>query len=158
MSTLPSSAQRVQEAAGRLLLDISIIEMDESTRTAEDAAAACGCDVARIVKSLIFRGAETGEPYLLLVSGANRVNEKRVSRRIGEKLERPDADFVRETTGFAIGGVAPIAHAIPLKTFMDESLLGYDTVWAAAGTPKCLFSVSPTALSDAISPTIMDVT
>jgi len=158
MSALPRSAQRVQQAAEQLSLDITVVEMDESTRTAQDAAAACDCDVAQIVKSLIFRGADTGEPYLLLVSGANRVHEKRTSRQIGEKLDRADADFVRETTGFAIGGVAPIAHAQPLRTYMDESLLAHPVVWAAAGTPKCLFSVSPVALKDAISPTVLNVT
>lgn len=140
---LPSSAQRVADAAKRLGLSPHIVTMADSTRTAEEAAAACGCEVAQIVKSLVFRGAQTGTPYLLLVSGKNRVNEKKAANVIGESLARPDASYVRGTTGYAIGGIPPFGHDMPIKTFMDADLLAYDSVWAAAGTPHCVMRLSP---------------
>ena len=158
MSDLPRSAVRVQDAATALGLDITVVEMPESTRTAEEAAAACGCALGQIVKSLIFRGAASQKPYLLLVSGTNRVDEIKVAEEIGEGLERPDAGFVRETTGFAIGGVAPFGHAQPLECYMDRDLTAHDVVWAAAGTPKCLFSVEPNALGTAAQARIITVT
>src|SRR5687767_12615792 len=99
---LPSSAQRVADAAKQLGLSPQIVTMADSTRTAEEAAAACGCEVGQIVKSLVFRGANSGTPYLFLVSGKNRVDEKAAAREIGEGLARPDAAYVRGTTGFAI--------------------------------------------------------
>ena len=135
---LPPSALKVRHAAERLGLAIAIREMPQSTRTAEEAAAACGCEVAQIVKSLVFAGKASGRPYLLLVSGKNRVNEKAVAALIGEALTRPDAQRVREWTGFAIGGIPPFGHAIALPVFVDEDLLAFETVWAAAGTPNAL--------------------
>src|SRR6202008_4374946 len=108
MSELPASAQKVQDAARALGLDITVAEMADSTRTAEEAAAACGVTVGPIVKSPVFTGAARGKPYLLLVSGANRVNEKGVAAHLGEKLKRPDADAVRTLTGYAIGGIPPV--------------------------------------------------
>ncbi len=157
-AALPASAQKVQDAARALGLDISVMEMAASTRTAEDAAAACGCDVAQIVKSLLFRGAESGGPLLALVSGVNRLNEKAVAALLGEKLIRPDADYVREVTGFAIGGVPPFGHATEVAVIMDEDLLRFETVWAAAGTPRAVFCVAPGALADAVRAQIMKVT
>lgn len=132
--------------------------MPESTRTAEEAALACGCIVAQIVKSLLFRGATSGKPVLLLVSGKNRVDEKAVAADLGEALTRPDAAFVREITGFAIGGVPPFAHATPMATYMDRDLLAYDRVFAAAGTPRTIFSAAPAALQTATGATLIDVT
>lgn len=132
--------------------------MPASTRTAEEAAAACGTGVAQIVKSLVFRGKDSGRPLLLLVSGTNRVHEASVGRRIGEKLARPDADFVRAETGFAIGGIPPIGHEAAIPVYMDRSLLDYDVVWAAAGTPNAVFSVAPAALRDASNATVIEVT
>ncbi len=158
MSDLPRSAIRVQDAATTLGLKITVVEMPESTRTAEEAAAACGCELGQIVKSLIFRGAESQKPYLLLVSGTNRVTEKKVAEELGERLERPDAAFVRDTTGFAIGGVPPFGHAHPLDCYMDRDLVAHEVVWAAAGTPKCLFSVDPGALSQAAGAHVITVT
>lgn len=140
---LPSSAQRVADAAQRLGLSPKIVIMADSTRTAEEAAAACGCAVGQIVKSLVFRGASSGQPYLLLVSGKNRVDEKIAAKVIGEALARPDAAYVRGTTGFAIGGIPPFGHAQPLKTYMDADLLTYGDVWTAAGTPHCVMQLSP---------------
>jgi len=117
--------------------------MASSTRTAEEAAAACRCDVGQIVKSLIFRGAASSAPYLLLVSGKNRVNEQKAAKAIGEALARPDAAYVRGTTGYAIGGIPPFGHDIALKTFIDADLLKYANVWTAAGTPHCVMRLDP---------------
>jgi prolyl-tRNA editing enzyme YbaK/EbsC (Cys-tRNA(Pro) deacylase) len=147
---LPPAALRVRDAAGALGLPVEIRVMSEPTRTAEEAAAACGCEVAQIVKSLVFRGRESGRDYLLLVSGRNRVDEAGVAQVVGEKLERPRADHVREVTGFAIGGIPPFGHAAPLATFIDEELLTFDTVWAAAGTPHSVFACDPRRLCEAI--------
>ena len=134
MRKLEPAAQRVQDALRARGLGSEVRHMRQTTRTAEEAAAACGCTIGQIVKSLIFRGGRSGKPYLLLVSGANRVDEKGVAASIGEPLRRPDAQYVRDVTGFAIGGIPPLGHDTPLATFMDETLLHYDVVWAAAGT------------------------
>lgn len=150
MTALPPSAAKVQRAADQLGLAIEVRTMPDSTRTAEEAAAACGCDVAQIVKSLVFEGRESGAPYLLLVSGRNRVDESGVVVHIGEKLRRPDAAKVRTVTGYAIGGIPPFGHDTKLKTFLDEDLLTFETVWAAAGTPFALFSVAPKELGVAL--------
>jgi len=157
MSELPASARKVQEAAAALGLEIAVREMAESTRTAEEAAAACGVTVGQIVKSLVFAGAESGRPYLLLVSGSNRVNEAAVAKHLGEELKRPDGRTVRDLTGFAIGGIPPFGHATPLATYMDRDLLQYDVIWAAAGTPKAVFRTEPAALRDAASAVVIEV-
>lgn len=158
MTKLPAAAARVQRAAEGLGLAIAVRLMPDSTRTAADAAAACGCAVGQIVKSLIFQGKETGRPLLLLVSGANRVNEKGLAVTVGEQLSRPDADFVRAATGFAIGGIPPLGHATPLATWIDEDLFQYGVVWAAAGTPNAVFSVDPARLHDAVGAAVIKVT
>ena len=158
MTALPKNAQKVRDAAHEAGLQVTVLEMPSSTRTAEDAANACSCAVGQIVKSLVFRGKDTNTPYLLLVSGDNRVDQKGVAKHLGEKLTRPDADDVRAITGFAIGGIPPLAHATPLSTYIDRDLLQYDTVWAAAGTPNCVFSSDPNALAEAAGATVIDVT
>jgi prolyl-tRNA editing enzyme YbaK/EbsC (Cys-tRNA(Pro) deacylase) len=155
---LSSSAEKVQAAAQRLGLAIAVKQMPQSTRTAEEAAVACGCEVAQIVKSLVFAGAESGRPYLLLVSGANRVDQDGVAQAVGEALLRPDAAKVRSWTGYAIGGIPPFGHDTPLRTFVDRDLLRYETVWAAAGTPNAVFSVDPRALAAAVTATTIAVT
>jgi prolyl-tRNA editing enzyme YbaK/EbsC (Cys-tRNA(Pro) deacylase) len=157
MSELPQSARKVHDAAAALGLDITVREMPDSTRTAEKAAAAVGVTVGQIVKSLVFMGATSGKPYLLLVSGTNRVNEAGVARHLGEELKRPDADAVRALTGFAIGGIPPFGHDTALATYMDGDLLQYDVVWAAAGTPKAVFSAAPDKLQDATKAVVIDV-
>ncbi len=157
VNPLKPAAQRVEAAARALGLDIRVHTMGQSTRTAEEAAAACNCAVGQIVKSLVFRGKETGKPYLLLVSGANRVNEKAVGRIIGEPLQRPDAHYVRDLTGFAIGGIPPLGHASRIATYMDRDLLDCETVWAAAGTPECVFPVSPAALREKAGAEVIEV-
>jgi prolyl-tRNA editing enzyme YbaK/EbsC (Cys-tRNA(Pro) deacylase) len=147
---LPPSSKRVRDAAQTLGLTVAIMEMPQSTRTAEEAASACRCAVGQIVKSLVFQGASSGEPYLLLVSGQNRVDQEGVARSIGEKLSRPDAAQVRSWTGYAIGGIPPFGHDRMLKTFVDEDLLKHEVVWAAAGTPQTVFSIDPRRLAEAI--------
>ena len=143
------SARKFKAAAHALGLAVSVLEMAQPTRTAEEAAAACGCGVGQIVKSLVFEGATSGSPYLLLVSGANRVDQAGVAAAIGEPLNRPDAAKVRAWTGYAIGGIPPFGHDTRMPTFIDEDLLGYPIVWAAAGTPMAVFSVDPNALAAA---------
>jgi prolyl-tRNA editing enzyme YbaK/EbsC (Cys-tRNA(Pro) deacylase) len=157
MSELKPAAQRVQDALQAKGLDSQVRHMPRTTRTAEEAAAVCGCAVGQIVKSLVFRGARSGNAYLLLVSGSNRVNEKGVADRIGEPLRRPDAQYVRDTTGFAIGGIPPLGHERALATYMDEALLGYEVVWAAAGTPDAVFPAHPARLAEAAGATIITV-
>jgi len=157
MSELPPSAQKVHDAAAALGLDITVREMPDSTRTAEKAAAAVGVTVGQIVKSLVFMGAASGKPYLLLVSGTNRVNEAGVAAHLGEALRRPDADAVRALTGYAIGGIPPFGHDTPIATYIDGDLLQYDIVWAAAGTPKAVFSAAPGKLKDATKAIEIDV-
>jgi len=143
MSSLPKSAQKVQDVLNTFSIGLQVIEMPDSTRTAQEAADALGCTIGQIAKSLIFRGAASGNPILIIASGANRVNEKAVGRLIGEKLQRADADFAQEQTGFAIGGIPPVGHINPIATYIDEDLLSFDVIWAAAGTPHAVFKLSP---------------
>jgi len=129
----------------------------DTTRTAADAAAALDCDVAQIVKSLIFKTRKTGRPVLVLASGKNRVDTKKVQSLLGEKLGKADADFVREHTGFVIGGVPPLGHTSRMETFSDEDLLQFDTIWAAAGTPYAVFKLTPAELQEMTGGTVADV-
>jgi prolyl-tRNA editing enzyme YbaK/EbsC (Cys-tRNA(Pro) deacylase) len=140
------SAQRVQNALTELGYSGQVVEHEASTRTAVEAAQAAGCEVGQIVKSLVFRLQPANEPILVLVSGPNRVHEKHLGHLLGGVLERADADYVREVSGYAIGGVPPAGHKTRLKTYVDEDLLQYKTVWAAAGTPNAVFEVSPQEL------------
>ena len=153
----PRSTDRVRAAAAAAGLSIEVREMPQSTRTAAEAADACGTSVAQIVKSLVFRKARSGDAVLLLVSGANRVDEDAVAATIGEKLERMDAGAVRELTGFAIGGVAPLGSLTPLATFMDEDLLAFDEIWAAAGAPYAVFATAPRDLAAATGARVVKV-
>jgi prolyl-tRNA editing enzyme YbaK/EbsC (Cys-tRNA(Pro) deacylase) len=157
MTDLPPSAQRVQAAAEARGLAIRVRDMPASTRTAEDAAAACGCDLGAIVKSLVFVGRESGRGVMLLVSGRNRVDERHVARHCGEPLTRADAAAVRRWTGYAIGGIPPFGHDTDLPVFMDEDLLAYPEIWAAAGTPSAVFATDPRALATATRATIVAV-
>jgi prolyl-tRNA editing enzyme YbaK/EbsC (Cys-tRNA(Pro) deacylase) len=157
MTALPPAAQRVQDAADALGLGIRVEIMPVATRTAEEAAAACKCTAGQIAKSLVFKGKDSGKAYLLLVSGANRVDEAVAAVTLGEAITRPDAAFVREQTGFAIGGVSPVGHVPTLVPYIDADLLQYETVWAAAGTPNSIFAVSPAKLRDATGAVVMKV-
>lgn len=143
---LPPAALRIQELLTEQGFGLVVREMPDSTRTAEDAAAACGCSVAQIAKSIVFRAGQTERAILVVTAGDNRVDEKKVQAVTGEKPKRADADFVRASTGFAIGGVAPIGHATPPITLIDEDLMHHDEIWAAAGTPKCVFPLTPAQL------------
>jgi len=140
---LSSSAQKVQDLLISLGFNCKVIEHAESTRTAQEAADRAGCLLGQITKSLIFKGKTSHKPILVLTSGANRVDEKRISEYAGEAIGRADADFVRSVTGFAIGGVPPLGHAQEMETYLDEDLLQYKTIWAAAGTPNAIFELTP---------------
>lgn len=144
---LSPSAQKVQDVLQQKgFSHLRVQELSASTRTAQEAAEAVGCTLGQIVKSLIFRGASSGQPYLLLVSGANRVHTHAVEERLGEKLVKPDAEYVRNVTGFAIGGVPPVGHAQQLEALIDPDLLQYERIYAAGGTPFALFGLSPNEL------------
>lgn len=147
MSTnLKKSAEKVQNVLNEFGFELNVVEFSDSTRTSEDAAKAIGCTVGQIAKSLIFKGKTTEKPILIVASGPNRVNEKAVKEYTGEKLGKADAAFVLEHTGFAIGGIPPIAHKEPITTFVDEDLLKFDEIWAAAGTPNAVFKLTPKIL------------
>ena len=146
MSNLSASAQKIQDQLKSLGYDYTVIEHTESTRTAQEAADRAGCELGQIVKSLIFKGKESGKPILVLTSGSNRVDEKRISEYAGETIGRADADFVRAVTGFAIGGVPPFGHLQKLETYFDEDFLQYESIWAAAGTPNAIFEVKTSDL------------
>lgn len=144
---LKPSAQRVQDILTERGFANQIVELAESTRTSAEAAAAVGCEIAQIAKSLIFRGATTGKAILIIASGSNRVNEKAMAELVGEKLQRADADFVREQTGFVIGGVPPLGHVQMVETFIDADLWQYANIWAAAGHPNAVFPLTPDELA-----------
>ena len=140
---LAKSALTVQTTLLNAGLECKVLEFSSSTRTAQEAADAVGCVVSQIVKSLIFKTAHTQQPVLLLVSGSNRVDEKLVSALVGEPIGKASAEFVREVTGFAIGGVPPCGHATPIELiFIDQDLLVFEQVWAAAGTPHAVFCIA----------------
>ena len=140
-ATTPS-ALKVQAALGPAF---QVLEFEASTRTSQDAAAAIGCTVAEIAKSLIFKAAQD-RAVLVIASGVNRVDEKKVRALLGQKIERADADFVRHSTGFAIGGVPPLAHATQSIVLIDSDLQRFPAVWAAAGTPNAVFKIAPADL------------
>jgi prolyl-tRNA editing enzyme YbaK/EbsC (Cys-tRNA(Pro) deacylase) len=154
---LPRSARRVQAALHALGLDVAVRELPASARTAAEAAAAVGVEQGAIVKSLVFRGARSGDAVLVLVAGDNRADEARLEAALGEPVERADADFVRAATGYAIGGVPPVGHPEPLRTLVDEDLLRFDAVWAAAGTPHAVFPVAPAALARAAAGSVLRI-
>ncbi|WP_094602747.1 hypothetical protein SPSIL_000090 [Sporomusa silvacetica DSM 10669] len=130
--------------------------MQGSTRTCVEAAT-IGCEVGQIVKSMIFRGKTTGIPILIIVSGNNRINEKKMREYLGEPFSRPDANFVQETTGFAIGGIPPIGHLNKLKCLIDADLFEYNELWAAAGTPFDVFKITPDQLASITQGQIINV-
>lgn len=147
MAELSASARKVQEALHALGMTLTVVEMPASTRTAAEAAQAVGCEVGQIVKSLVFKAKRSERPILVVTSGANRVDERRIEALIGEPLGKADADFVRQRTGFVIGGVPPVGHAEKLEIFLDEDLMRYEFLWAAAGTPNAIFRLTPQELT-----------
>jgi prolyl-tRNA editing enzyme YbaK/EbsC (Cys-tRNA(Pro) deacylase) len=144
--SLSPTAQKVQDLLSARGFNIRVTEFAESTRTSQEAADRAGCSLGQITKSLVFKGKTTHKPILVLTSGANRVDEARLAEYAGEPIGRADADFVRSVTGFAIGGVPPVGHAQKMETYMDEDLLQYETIWAAAGTPNAIFELTPADL------------
>jgi prolyl-tRNA editing enzyme YbaK/EbsC (Cys-tRNA(Pro) deacylase) len=139
------SEEQVAAAAGRLGLEIEVRVFPQGTHTADDAAAAVGCDVAQIVKSLVF--VVDDQPVVALVGGADRLDERKLAEAAGGIIvRRANADEVRAATGYAVGGVPPFGHATPLRCFVDDALLAHDVVWAAAGTPTHVFASEPHAL------------
>jgi prolyl-tRNA editing enzyme YbaK/EbsC (Cys-tRNA(Pro) deacylase) len=155
---LGSSARAVQEALRRLGYENRVVAFDQTTRTAKEAAEAIGCRVEQIAKSLVFRTSEGQRPILVVASGKNRVNEARLADHVGEGIERPDAAYVRARTGYAIGGVPPMAHAEALETYIDRDLMALDAIWAAAGTPHAVFRLTPEELVALTGGRVVDVT
>jgi len=143
---MSESVERVRRALRAAGLDAEIREMAASTRTAEDAARAAGCEVDQIAKSILFQGARTGELVLFLTAGGNRIDPGLASDLAGESMGRADAAAVRERTGFAIGGVAPVGHLSPLRSFWDPRLDDFALIWAAAGSPRHIFATAPEPL------------
>jgi len=140
---LSASARKVQEALNALGMHCSVLELPDSTRTAKEAAQAVGCEVGQIVKSIVMMGRTTHRPVMVVASGSNRINEGRIGEILEEPIEKADAEFVRIHTGYAIGGVPPVGLSSQVVTLIDEDLLQYITVWAAAGTPHAVFEFHP---------------
>ena len=146
---------RFEAWIGDARLGIAVRQFPEGTRTAADAARAIGCDVAQIVKSLVFVAG--GHPVIALVSGANRLDEKRLGAAAGEPVVKADAESSRAATGYAIGGVPPFGHATEVPVYMDRDLLGHSTVWAAAGRPDSVFEIAPERLMELSRATVLDL-
>jgi prolyl-tRNA editing enzyme YbaK/EbsC (Cys-tRNA(Pro) deacylase) len=146
-SQLSVSARKVQDFLRKLGFPCEVVELPGSTRTSKEAADAVGCAVGQIAKSIVFQGKQSGKPVLVVASGANRINEKKLRDLAAEPVKKADADFVRGETGFVIGGVPPVGHLKPIEIFVDEDLLKYKEIWAAAGTPHAVFKLNPADLS-----------
>jgi prolyl-tRNA editing enzyme YbaK/EbsC (Cys-tRNA(Pro) deacylase) len=147
--------ERVRERLREQGIETQPVEFAESTRTSADAAAAIGTTVAQIAKSLVFMA--DGQPVLVIACGANRVDTKKLGALLDARITRADADTVRQATGFPIGGVPPVAHATPLRTLIDEDLLAYPSIWAAAGTPNAVFETTPADLVKMTSGQVADL-
>ncbi|NMC61276.1 MAG: YbaK/EbsC family protein [Candidatus Methanofastidiosa archaeon] len=146
LSNLKKKAEIVQTALNELGIELNVVQLAASTRSAQEAAAAVGCTLGQIAKSLVFKGETSQKPILIIVSGKNRVNEKVVEAMIKEKLQKADADFVVEQTGFSIGGVPPVGHKNPIPIYIDQDIMQYEEIWAAAGTPNAVFKLTPKIL------------
>lgn len=157
-SPLKKSAKKVQNILRDFGHKLQVIELQDSTRTSDEAARTIGCSVSQIAKSLIFKGKASQQPVLVIASGTNRVNEKTIKAYLGEKLEKADADFVLEHTGYVIGGIPPVGHHSLIKTFIDEDLLQYEEIWAAAGTPNAVFKLTPQILIEIVDGTVVPIT
>jgi prolyl-tRNA editing enzyme YbaK/EbsC (Cys-tRNA(Pro) deacylase) len=155
--SLSRRAKKIQDVLSARGVNLEVVELPSSTRTVAEAASAIGCTVAQIAKSILFRTVESKRPILVVASGVNRVNESSIGEKVGESIEKADANFVREKTGFVIGGVPPIGHAEPIYTIIDEDLLGLGDIWAAAGTPNSVFRLSGEVLLKMTSGVVMSV-
>ncbi len=146
-------ARRIQAILGSAF---RVLEFEDSTHSSAEAAAAVGCDVAQIAKSMVFRAAD-GQPVLVVASGANRVDDRKVAALLGQKIKRADAAFVLQHTGFAPGGVPPIGHAARPVTLLDRDLQGFAVIWAAAGSPNAVFALTPDDLARLTAAEFVDV-
>jgi prolyl-tRNA editing enzyme YbaK/EbsC (Cys-tRNA(Pro) deacylase) len=146
-SAFSGSAQKVQDVLRKFGFPCEVAELPGSTRTSQEAADAVGCKVEQIAKSIVFQGKQSRKPILVVASGANRINEKKLRDLVGEPVKKADADFVRNETGFVIGGVPPVGHTKPIEIFIDEDLLKHEEIWAAAGTPHAVFKLTPADLT-----------
>jgi len=155
--SLSNSAQRVQIALNEHNLELEVVELPESARTSQEAADAIGCEVSQIAKSLIFRGKESDTPILVIASGDNKINERKLKAAVDEKVEKPDDDYVYEETGFASGGIPPVGHKEDIATYIDEDLMEQKVIWAAAGTPKTVFCITPQDLLEITNGEIIDI-
>ncbi len=144
---MSKSLKRVRRALEDAGVAVDILEMQDGTRTAADAAAAVECEIDQIAKSIIFHGESTGDVVLFITAGGNQVDREKAGIAAGEVLGKADAHQIRTQTGFAIGGVAPIGHLNPIRAFWDQKLSEFDVVWAAAGTPRHIFPIDPNILS-----------
>ncbi len=156
-NNLRSSAQRVQDLLSSCGLTTKVVEFSDVTRTAEDAARTIGCMLGQIAKTIIFKGKNSGNPICVIASGPNRVDERKIEQFLQEPIEKPDAGFVLQHTGFAIGGIPPIGYVFAQPPIIDEDLLAYQEVWAAAGTPFAVFSITPANLVKITSGTVHTV-
>ena len=146
MGDLNGSANKVQLVLNRFGLKFQVIELLESTRTAKEAADAIGCELGQIAKSLIFQSCFSQTPICFIASGSNNIDEKKFDNLLGEGIKKANADFVAKHTGYAIGGIPPVGHVTPMRTFIDEDLFSYSEIWAAAGTPHAVFKLTPNDL------------
>ena len=143
-----SAKEKVKRAIQKSGYSFEVLELPGSTRTAKEAAATIGCTISEIAKSLIFKGIQSGKPVLVIASGSNRVDTAKVRSLINEEISKADAEYIRSETGFAIGGIPPVGHNYQLLTIIDEDLMNYETIWAAAGTPFSVFSLQPNHLPE----------
>lgn len=156
--SLSKKASAIQEALAKFNLTCKVVELPDSTRTAKDAASSIGCEVAQIVKSLIFKTHSTNKPVLILASGSNQVNEQKIENALGERIVKADAEFVKNITGFSIGGIPPLGHKTKIGLiFLDQDLIALDEVWAAAGTPNAVFCIKSKDLVDVTKGKILSI-
>ena len=158
MTTLHKNAQIVQELLKEKGYDNEVKELPDSTRTAQEAADALGCDVEQIAKSIVFKLREADQALLVIASGSNRIHEKRVGKIIGDALDKTDATFVREATSYPIGGVSPVVQNPNVRVLIDEDILQYDSIWGAAGHPKAVFNMTPDELVSLTGGEVVSVT
>jgi prolyl-tRNA editing enzyme YbaK/EbsC (Cys-tRNA(Pro) deacylase) len=140
---LSPNAIKVQDALNKIGMQLKVVELPDSTRTSIEAAQAIGCKVGQIAKSIVFKAVVSGSPILVIASGTNRIDEQLLASHVGEMIKKADAEFVQASTGFVIGGVPPVGHTTRLETYIDQDLLQYAEIWAAAGNPHAVFRLKP---------------
>lgn len=155
--SLSRKAAQVQEALDRFGISLQVVELPNSTRTAQEAAAAVGCAVGQIAKSLVFKKVPSDSPVLIIASGDHKVDLSFLCQKLETEMEMADADFVRQATGYAIGGVPPVGHIQEIETYIDGQLFNYEHIWAAAGTPRAVFTLTPVQLKDVTQGQVIQV-